>query len=236
LDANPELNETVDKKINEHFETSFRKHFKDSGLLIINDENKHLAVNMKKGGSFRLFDKKSGRAYSDSGILVNSENKWFTSGWLADFQGDVGDDSITVSGNMWKVPDKTLTPFTNILLRLFQMTFGRSSFISLWIKERLRDLLITKTKPSSMRYNRAMHFNRVSGELLRIRDSVLAEKSSISSFSVFSKDTHIYVPSSRYYVDMKGSRLQKEYSDPVSSVEVEWTINRESKIDFHVIK
>jgi len=236
LDANPKLSETVDKKINEHFEKPFRKHFKESGLLVVNDERKHLVVNMKKGGSFRLFDKKSGRAYSDSGILVYSENKWFTSGWLADFQGDVGDDSITVSGNMWEVPDKTLTPLSNVLLRLFQMTFGRSSFISLWIKERLRDLLITKTKPSGMRYNRAMHFNGDSGELLRIRDSVQAVKSSISSFSIFAKDTYIYVPSSRYYVDMKGSRLQKEYRDPVSSVEVEWIINRESKIDFHVNK
>ncbi len=228
LNANPELDETVDNKINEHFETPFRKHFRESGLLIINDEHKHLVVNMKKGGSFRLFDKKYGRAYSDSGILVNSENRWFTSGWLADFQGDVGDDSLTVSGNIWKVPDKTLTPFSNVLLRLFQMTFGRSSFISLWIKERLRDLLITKTKPSSMRYNRSMHFNGDSGELLRIRDSVQAERSSISSLSIFAKDTHIYVPSSRYYADMKEGPFQKLFSDPVDRAEVQWSIRRDS--------
>jgi hypothetical protein len=235
-DANPALNETVDNTINKHFEVPFRKHFDESGLLIINDKHKHLVVNMKKGSAFRLFDKEAGRAYSDSGILVNSENKWFTSGWLAGFHGEAGNDSLTVSGNMWKVPDKTLTPFSNILLRLFQMTFGRSSFISLWVKERLRDLLITKTKPSSMRYTRSMYFNGDSEALLKIRDSVTADKSSISSFSLFTKDTHIYVPSSRYYVDIKGPMFKKEYSGPVSSVEIEWTINRESKIDFNVIK
>ena len=234
VDANPELDETVDKKIDGHFEAPFRRHFKDSGLVIINDEHKHLIVNMKKGGSFRLFDKKSGHAYSDSGILVNAENTWFTSGWLADFQGEERDDSITVSGNMWKVPDKTLTPLSNTVFRLFQMTFGRSSVISLWIKERLRDLLITKTKPSRMRYNRSMHFNGGSGQLLRIRDSVRAETSSISSFSVFAKDTHIYVPSSRYYVNKKGSRFQKEYPSPVSDVEIEWIIKSGSVIQFTV--
>jgi len=233
-DANPELNEKVDNKINEHFETPFRKHFKESGLLIINDERKHLVVNMKKGGSFRLFEKKSGCVSSDSGILVKSENNWFTSGWLTDVPGDAEDDTLTVSGNLWKVPDKTLAPFSNILLRLFQMTFGRLTVISMWVKERLRDLLITKTKPSSMRYNRTMRFNGDSGELLRIRDSVKAEKSSISSFSVFAKDTHIYVPSSRYYTDMKGLPFRKEYSAPVSSVAVEWIIKEDSKIDFNV--
>jgi hypothetical protein len=233
-DANPELNETVDNNINKHFEKHFRKHFKSSGLLIINDERKHLLVNMKKGGSFRLFDKKAERVYSDSGIIVYAENKWFTSGWLADVHGEAGDEFITVSGNMWKVPDKTLTPFSNILFRLFQLTFGRSSFISLWIKERLRDLLITKTKPSSMQYNRSMHFNGSSGELLRIRDSVQAEKSSISSCSVFVKDTHIYVPSSRYYTGTKEPAFQKTFSSPVGKVQIDWKVGGESKTEFFV--
>lgn len=234
LDANPELNETVDEKIHAHFDVPFKRHFKDAGLVIMNDEHKHLVVNMKKGGSFRLTDKKYGRSYSDSGILVNADNKWFTSGWLSDVQGNSGDASITVSGNMWKVPDKTMTPFSNILLRLFQMTFGRSSFISLWVKERLRDVLITKTKHSSMIYNRSIRFSKEPGELLKLRDSVQAEKTSISSFCVFANDTHLYVPSSRYYVDMKGIRFQKEYSLPVSSIDIEWTINNASEICFNL--
>ena len=226
------MEEKAEDTISEHFGKSFIKHFEESGLLVINDEDKHLIVNTKKGGSFRVFDKSSGRAYSDSGILVNSDNKWFTSGWLADFQGDVGEGSITVSGNMWKVPDKALTPVSNILLRVFQMTLGRSTAVSLWIKERLRDLLITKTKPSSMRYNRLLYFTEGTDELLKITDSVQAERASISAFSVFAKDTHIYVPSSRYYVDMKGSRFQKTYSDPVNSFDVEWKINKDADMVF----
>ena len=231
-DANPELDEKVDNSVNEHFGTPFRRYFKESGLLVINDEEKHLIMNTKKGGSFRIFDKGSGRAYSDSGILVNSENKWFTSGWLSDFEGDAGEDSVKVSGNMRQVPDKTLTPVSNVFLRLFQMTLGRSSAVSLWIKERLRDLLITKTKTSNIRYNRSIHFNGESNELLKVRDTVQAKRPSISSVSVFAKDTHIYVPSSRYYVDMKGSLFQKTYSDPVKSVEVEWTISKGADMVF----
>lgn len=230
LDANPDLDEKAESKINGHFDVSFRKHFKESGLLVINDEDKHLVLNTKKGGAFRIFDKTSGRAYSDSGILVNSENKWFTSGWLSDFQADAGEDSVAVSGNMWKVPDKAMTPVSNILLRLFQMTLGRSTAISLWVKERLRDFLITKTKPSAIRYNRKMYFNSKGDKLLTITDSVLAGTPSISSVSVFAKDTHIYVPSSRYYVDIKEAPLRENFADPVDKAEIEWVINKHSGV------
>jgi hypothetical protein len=99
LDANPELDGKVDDKIDEHFAVPFRKHLKGSGLLIVNDEQKHLIVNVNKGGSFRLFDKEAGCAYSDSGILVNSEKRWFTSGWLAETSSEITDGSITVSGS-----------------------------------------------------------------------------------------------------------------------------------------
>lgn len=233
FDSNSELDGTVDTNINEYFNEPFKRHFRESGLFVINDARKHLIVNMKKGGSFRLFDKKAQRAYSDSGILVRSDGKWYTSGWLSDIQGDSGEDHITVSGNMWKVPDKTLTPVSNILLRSFQMTLGRFSFISLWMKERLRDLLITRTKPSSIRYNRSMHFNGDSDKLLSIKDFVRSERSSISSFFVFAKDTHVLVPSSRYYVDSKDVPFRKEFSDPVKSAEVNWQISIDSGAEFN---
>jgi hypothetical protein len=235
-DANPELDKSVDNNIDAHFDKSFRKYFKESGLLIFNNEHKHQIINMKKGGSFRLFDKKARCAYSDSGMLVNSDGIWYTSGWLSEAQGEIGEDSITVSGNMWKVPDKTMTPYQNILLRLLQMTFGRSSFISLWIKERLRDILITKTKPSNIRYNRKMLFKGNSSGLLKIIDSVTADTKSIYSVSVFAKDTHIYVPSSRYYTDMKKPPFQKDFLHPVDHVEIEWEISRTSGVEFTINK
>lgn len=236
MDSNPDIDGSIDNNINEHFRKPFKKYFEKSGLLIINDNRKHLIVNVKKGASFRIFDKNAERTYSDSGILAKSEGEWYTSGWLSDTQNYISDDVLTVSGNMWKVPDKTMTPFNNISLRLFQMTFGRSTFISLWLKERLRDLLITNTKPSNVRYNRVLVFKEDSNMLLRVRDSVLSGKKSISSFSVFAKDTPIYVPSSRYYVDMKEAPYQKLFPDPVDRAEVEWNICHDSGLEVIVDK
>lgn len=235
MDSNPDLDSKVEDKINNHFKKSFTKYYDESGLLIINDEDKHFIVNVKKGGAFRLFDKKTERLYSDSGVLIRSKGKWYTSGWLsAKGQNNISDDKITIQGNMWKVPDKTLSTVRYILLRLFQMTFGRSSFISLWMKERLRDILITKTDPSDIGYKREIILKRDSKELLKIVDAVLSKKDDISTILVFAKDTHIYVPSSRYYTGTKEPAFQKTFSAPAGKVEIGWSIAGDGKTEFIV--
>ena len=231
LDANPELDNMPEGNITDFFKKSFRKYYEESGLLIINDENRHFIINLKKGGAFRLFDKKTDKTYSDSGILVQSSNKWYTSGWLSEGRYDMSDDKITISGNMWKVPDKTLTTVRYVLLRLFQITLGRSSFISLWMKERLRDILITKTKPSDIKYNRVITLNSDAGELLGIKDAVITGGTGIETISVFTKDTFVYVPSSRYYTLMKEPPVITTFSQPVGKVEIGWKIRRDTGVE-----
>ncbi|MCK5504360.1 MAG: hypothetical protein KAJ10_04325, partial [Thermodesulfovibrionia bacterium] len=110
VEANPDLEKKVEENISNHFNSSFKKQYNDSGLLIINDNRRHLIVNVKKGGAFRIFDKNNTRTYSDSGVLAKSKGKWYTSGWLStEGQCDLSDDNVTVQGNMWTVPDKALT-------------------------------------------------------------------------------------------------------------------------------
>jgi hypothetical protein len=229
MDAN---HENLDDIIYKHFNRSFQVYFKEAGLFVVNDNYRHLTVNVKKGGAFKLYDKQAKRSYSDSGILVRSGKSWYTSGWLTETRHVLNGSSVTVSGNMWKVPDRSLNPLTNILLRLFQITFGRSSVISLWIKERLRDLLITETKPSHISYNRKMVFRESSEELLAITDDVMSDRESISSATVFAKDTHIYVPSSRYYTGMKGPAYHRRFDTPLKQTEIKWKIMKSAGPEF----
>ncbi len=223
-DANPEIDNTAEQEIIDHFSRPYKKHFKESGLLIINDDIKHFIINLKKGGAFRLYDKKDGKTYSDSGLLIHSEGVWYTAGWLSDTENSRTENSISIAGNMWKVPDKTMSPLQNILLRIFQMTCGRSSTVSLWMKERLRDFLITETKPSSIRYNRDIRFPAGSDNLMEIEDSAAAENNAINTCAVFAKDTHIYVPSSRYYCEMKHPCFRRDFPSGVRRAQVRWTI------------
>ncbi len=231
LDANPELDNAPEENITGFFNKSFTKFYEESGLLIINDEYKHFIVNLRKGGAFRLFDKKADKTYSDAGILVKSRDKWYTSGWLTKGRDNIPDDKITISGSMWKVPDKTLTTVRYILFRLFQITFGRSTAISLWMKERLRDILITRTKPSNIKYKRVISLNADAGRLLGVKDSVISGRADISSISVFTKDTHVYVPSSRYYTVMKEPPIIKNFPQPVSTAEIDWKIGLDTGVE-----
>lgn len=235
IDSNPEMDGKVEDNIKNHFSRYFTKYFNESGLLVINDDRKHFVVNVKKGGAFRMFDKKVNRTYSDAGVLAVSKGGWYTSGWLSTKgQCNILDDTVTVQGYMWKVPDKILTTYRYILLRFFQMTFGRFGFISLWMKERLRDILITKTKPSDIKYKRSIVLNKTSGYLLEIDDSVVADWAGISSVSVFTKDTHIYVPSSRYYTVRKEPAFQKHFLQPTGKVEINWKIGGDTGAEFVV--
>jgi len=236
MDANDELDGHVDQYIHEYFGRPFKKIFNGSGLVIINDDQKHLIVNMHKGGSFRLYDKKNERAFSDSGIFVRAEGKWYTSGWLSESEKEAGEDSLSVSGYLWKVPDKTLTPVSNVALRLFQLTFGRWDFISLWIKERLRDMLITKTKPSDIRYNRRISFSGDNTLLIEIKDVIDSRTKFISKLLAYTNETSIYVPSSRYYVSMKGLPFKMTYEEPIDKTEIRWVIRSGSEIEFYAIE
>ncbi|GAB4534971.1 MAG: hypothetical protein Fur0020_01990 [Thermodesulfovibrionia bacterium] len=222
IDANPEIDE--DELIKEIFDNEFRRHFTESGLLVINDHKRHLIVNMNKGGAFRLFDKTCQHIHIDAGIMVESEEKYYTSGWLSDTEKTYNDNTIIIEGNMFRVSDKRLTPLITIFMRIFQLVFGRVSMISLWIKERLRDLLITKTKESDIRYRREIRLDSGHNVLLRIRDHIFCDKRSISEIAVYTKDTHIYVPSSRYYVTMRGVPAIIKLQDVSGECVIEWEI------------
>jgi len=69
---------------------------------------------------------------------------------------------------------------------------------------------------------------------VKVMDSVESPKKSIAAVAVFAKDTHIYVPSSRYYVDMKESPVRKDFLQPVERAAIEWSINSESGVKFNI--
>ncbi len=216
MDANIELDDKTKIIIDAHFKQPFTRYFNVSGLFVINDSNMHLIINLKKGGSFRLFDKMGGKLHADTGILVKSYGKWYTSDWLTDYQYNEINETIEVSGNLVKIPDKVLSPIKNILLRLFQLTFGYSVFISKYLKEMLRNFLITKPKYSKIRYKRTIHICNSTNKLIEVNNYVYTENDCISAVSIGTRDTHIYVPSSRYYVGVREKPFQKFFNPRIS--------------------
>ncbi|MDP4012412.1 MAG: hypothetical protein Q8R00_02295, partial [Candidatus Nanoarchaeia archaeon] len=170
------------------------QNFKEAGIIIINNKDYYLVLNYKKGGSFKLFFKKSNKVVYDSGIQIISGKKKFTSGLLTDNNLVVVDkDSIKIYGSLQKVKGQVLTPGKNICLRLFQMFLGRFQPIALLIKSLLRGSLITINKPSKYKFSREITIKNK----ITLKDILPEIK--LDKLILGGKASYTYIPSSRYF-------------------------------------
>jgi len=72
--------------------------------------------------------------------------------------------------------------------------------------------------------------NSDAGELLGIKDSVISGGAGIETISVFTKDTYVYVPSSRYYTLTKEPPVVKTFSQPAGKAEINWKIGKDAGV------
>jgi len=195
----------------------FAKDFEEAGIKIINNKNTYLIVNAKKGGAFRLFFKKEDKSFEDSGVLCKIKNKGFTSSYInPETRIKKSDKFVEIETELAELKQSLMNPFKNILLKLFQMTFGKIQPISLFIKTKLRDKLIAGHKKTGIKVERKIEFN---DDQVVVYDSI--PNRNVEQMIVNSKFSFIYVPSSRYFqisdidsepVVKKGSFLRRIYT------------------------
>jgi len=177
------------------FQEEFTKDFKIAKIYIHSNKHYYFILNYNKG-TFRAFFKKTGNAYNDSGILIEKEKQACISG----LSGSVNNilykkNNIILKGNMKKLSKKILKPFKNILLRLFQLTIGSSEKISLNVKEKLRDKLITESKNTEIEFRREIYLKENSIRVLDKIDNINSTKRII----VGDKFSYLFVPSANYF-------------------------------------
>jgi len=96
---------------------------------------------------------------------------------------------------MLKQKEVLLSPKKNISLRIFQESIGNQEKINKFIKEKLRDNLITKNKPSQTFFEREL---TISKDNIKIID-IVSSRDNIKEVIVGAKFSNIYTPSSRYF-------------------------------------
>ncbi len=182
--------------ITPRYQEKFTKNFPEAGLWVYSDDSIYLITNYKKGCTFKIFFKRNNAIISDSGIMLETDDgEKFISAWLTNINNcEILKGGIRVEGMLWKLPENLMTPTKNILLRTFQMTFGRNEEIGLFIKEKFRDRLITDTSHTNFKFSRRISIN---DKKLTIEDMV--ENMGIKKLILGSKASYVYVPSSRYF-------------------------------------
>lgn len=145
--------------------------------------------------------KSNKKSYLDGGIMLKlSDGRALFSGYLCDDNSTKFENNrIIVEGFLAFSKIKLLTPLNNVLLRCFQMSLGRISIVSSFIKEKLRDKLITGAKISGNRFKRELILEE---NHIRVNDWMSAgDKDGV--FINGAEGASIYVPSSRYFSNSK---------------------------------
>ncbi|MBS3172153.1 hypothetical protein J4438_01055 [Candidatus Woesearchaeota archaeon] len=183
------------KKVNIN---NFDKYFKEANIYIKNNTNFYVVMNLNKSTCHVLF-KKSKKEFFDNGIsIVTNKNKKMYSSYLNDkTKLKINDQTISIFGNFSKIPDRQMKTFNYLVLRVFQLTFGKVGFISRNTKSILRKILITKKHKSYFNFVRSIEINK--DEILF--NDVVYPSNNIK-YLIFGEPTaYIYVPSSNYFVD-----------------------------------
>jgi hypothetical protein len=181
------------------FKKNFVKEFTEAGLWIYSDANLYLISNYKKGGAFKAFFKTNNAPLYDSGIVIETiDGKKLTSCWLTNkISANIIENCLIVEGNLWEISSSVLSPTKNILLRLFQMALGRNEKISLIVKEKLRDKLITNANICQDEFIRKIIISRDTFEIV---DTInISNSNDINRLFIGPKISLIYTPSSRYF-------------------------------------
>jgi len=195
LQAYSEIEYKIKKGKPRHLE-NFRKNFSSARIFIHSDPNFYLILNYNKGGSLKLFFKKTGKILYDSGIWARTKNGGLTSSWLdPETSFSIKDNEISITSKLWSVKNNVLNPKKTIFMRLFTGTIGRNEKIGLKIKDVLRKKMITKTKPSNILHKRKIILSK---NHIEIKDSLINSKE-LRKIYFGLKASQIFIPSSRYF-------------------------------------
>jgi hypothetical protein len=172
----------------------FRKYFPSARVLVEKKENSYTIINAAKGCVVKHFDLPSGEIrINNCGIIGQLSNgKIFTSQWIdAKHEIKESKSSITVLGNCHKIPTKVFNPWKFIIFRLVMLTFGWHERLAYHLKGLIRNILMTGSKPSPVRF-----FNKGVEISTRIW---LKESARITGLQIGDEFPARYVPQSRYF-------------------------------------
>jgi len=177
----------------------FDRFYEDCGIYIHSNKSYYLVSNLKKGGAFKAVFRKNGRNVTDSGIMgIDVNGKPFSSGVLnKSYSVNCESQSAQSEGICRLLKNNVMDPGKNILLRLFQLTAGKSEKTGLFMKEKLRDILITSFKESEIGFRRKI---TARDDSLLIDDEI-SNPGKIEYLLFEEKSSDIYVPSSRYFIE-----------------------------------
>lgn len=155
-----------------------------------------LVYNARKGGAFKLdfIDRQSG--VIDTGVVVESQDGRICSSSYLTSEGKCHPaPPFRTVRNLTLVKARRLSPLENVMQRVFMLTVGRFPKVESWVKDTLRNILITKVNKSDMIHVRELSR---SGEHWIVRD-VVGPGCRVKKIVLNAKASFVYGPSTRFF-------------------------------------
>ncbi len=177
-----------------------RKWHRNAGLLIDRHNDTTLYIALNKGGVFRLFHQGS-LVCSDTQFSIvtarGKKNANAVAHLVGEYDLNVEDDCVTVSGTFGWAKQKQMTPLNLIILRLIM--YGGGRFFPDLVRKLLQKLLITGKQEAPFTFTRT--FQR-RGDRWQINDTISATSwKDVQAAGLGGHQTSIYVVMSRTYQD-----------------------------------
>lgn len=112
-------------------------------ILVRSEGDERTFVNCSKGGQYRRYE--AGDLVEEvRGVTARIGGTAYTADWMGTTEEvAIEDDRVQLSGRLREIPDNRLRWPRYCLLRLFQHSLGRFPSVSLWLKDRMIDRIIT---------------------------------------------------------------------------------------------
>lgn len=171
------------------YKKNFTKDFPRAGILIHSYKGNYLIVNYRKGGAYKQFYKNK-LISTDSGI-EGVYNKKKCIGDVTD-RITKNDGKYILEGRFRTITNQTISPKKNVIIRVFQSSFGRNEKIGKILKEKMRNRLITDRDFTKLRFKREIIFEK---NKIKVKDSI----PEVIEISQKGKHSYDFIPSSKYF-------------------------------------
>jgi hypothetical protein len=177
----------------------FIRDFKDAGIVVFNGENNYAVIGVSKGGVIKEFDKKKGKmTLDDCGYIGKIRGgKTISTQNLSRNEYSLDERQLEMHVFFYEISQPLPGPWKYLLLRSFNLTFGRVRWLREKIKKSLAEVLLAHSKKTAYRLVRKITFSCP----LKIDDSLEpgADKEEFEYLHHGIKFSTIHMASSKYF-------------------------------------
>ena len=179
------------------FSKRFMNYFSDAGIIAKNMGGTYAVINIKKGGVAKIIFNKDKSLIDGGSVIELMDGRMASSNYLgSNDKVMIEKDKIEVKRRFIGIKSTALTPSSFLAFRAFQLTLGKSRFISKSARNFLRNRLIRqKNKLSDINFSRRLLFNDKGVSVI----DEISPVNGIRRIAISSKLSFIFAESSRYF-------------------------------------